>query len=123
MIARLQVNRLSVSLEQYLGFAFQNDQPLGFVLIVPEAFRTGMPREHDAFDTHVLAFYESHDQFHRELGWNRGKQVMALSFALLAGEHIDGLRSLSFLHGRAVEKGFAGSQRDDIVFPALRTCE
>ena len=82
-----------------------------------------MPRGHDAFDSHVLAFCESHYQFHRELGWKSGEQVVALSFAFLAGEHIDGLRSLSFLHGRAVEKGFAGSQRDDVVFPALRTCE
>jgi hypothetical protein len=35
MIARLQVNRLSISLEQQLGFAFQHDHPLGFLLIVP----------------------------------------------------------------------------------------
>ena len=38
MIAGLQVNWLGFSLEQYLGFALQHDHPLGFFLIVPEAF-------------------------------------------------------------------------------------
>jgi len=71
----------------------------------------------------VLVFCECLDEFLGETGRKRGEKVLTLSFAFLAGENIDGLGTVPCLDGRPIKESFAERQRDEVVFPASRTCE
>jgi hypothetical protein len=117
------MNRLAFSLKQQLGFAFKYNHPLDFVLIVPEVSGAGVSRGHDPFDAHVLALDDSFDKFVGELGWKWGKQVRGQSFAFLARQHIDWLRSFPCLGGSAIKESFTKRQGDEVVFAASRASE
>jgi hypothetical protein len=82
-----------------------------------------VPGGHDALDAHVLALSDRLDELAAEAGWKRGKQVLSLSFAFLAGTNVNGLRSIPRLDRRAFKEGFAESQRDEVIFPASSTRE
>ena len=67
-IARLHVHRLVVALEEQFGFALQDDDPFGFILIVPEAVRTGVARGYNPFDADVLVLGKDFDEFLWKIG-------------------------------------------------------
>jgi hypothetical protein len=71
----------------------------------------------------VLVFCKCLDEFLGEIGRKGGEKVLTLSFAFLAGENIDGLGTVPCLDGRPIKESFAKRQRNEVVFPASRTCE
>jgi hypothetical protein len=123
MVARLQMNRLGFPFKQQLGFPFKQNHPFLFVLIVPKVFGASVSRGHNAFDANVLALYDCFDKFYGEPGWKRGKKVRCQSFAFLARQHIDGLRSFPCLDRSAIKVCFTKRQRDDVVFATSRARE
>lgn len=65
VIAWHQVDQITVPIKPQFGFAFQNNHPLVFVLIVPNAIRRDMPGGDDAFDSNLLTLREDIGQLLR----------------------------------------------------------
>ena len=55
-IAHLHVDRFVIALEEQFGFTLQHNNPFGFILIVPEAVRTGLAVGQDPFDADGIGF-------------------------------------------------------------------
>src|SRR5690606_2720317 len=83
-IARPHRDRLVVSLELQLRFALQNHDPLGLVLIVPEALGRGVARRHNPLDAHMPALRKHVDLF-------LGKRRRRLGEEVSDGEFFHGL--------------------------------
>ena len=58
-IPRPHLQRLVVSLKHQLRPSFQHENPFALVLIVPEAFGTGVAVGDDAFNTDGIGFYQN----------------------------------------------------------------
>lgn len=74
MVSRLHLHGLAI-IEHQFRFAFQYDYPLVFVLIVPEAFRTGMAGGDDSFNADMLVLDEDRDKFFGKVGRKKVEQV------------------------------------------------
>src|SRR5690606_35812798 len=62
VIAGPHLNRFTI-LEKQFGFALNHNDPLVFVLIVPEALGRDVSRGYDPLDADVLVLSENRDEF------------------------------------------------------------
>src|SRR5687768_2610474 len=69
------------TVELQFRFALQDDNPFIFVLIVPESVRTLVPDRNNAFNPNVLIFCKDCDEFVRQLGGKRDKEIRHIFLA------------------------------------------